>query len=256
MKNRYELITYSFEDKNILENTLLTNEENETIKELKILQKDRAYCCVIEDFYKFHKNNYSTSELGVIFNVSTRQIQNIFKELGINRNQIEAQNVSMINRDHEKISKTYKNTLLEKLSNSELSETSLEVQIRHQLDVILRNRLPNCEIVVAISSMNIVNEESNIPIIIIDNNYLYKFVVEIGEYTFGKKEVSNKKEKNKNSKAFYKGYTLFKLNTHNYLKSGDNPSMKYENEIKHKIVEIVNSIENEVIQASSVTKLQ
>lgn len=95
MKNRYEMIVYDNADKELLSKTKLTNEEIEKIHNLKIKYQNNNFYPVIEDFYKFNKNNYSTSDLAKMFNVSTRQIQNIFKDLGISRNRSEAQQIHL-----------------------------------------------------------------------------------------------------------------------------------------------------------------
>lgn len=91
MKSRYEIVEYSNLEKDLLIKTKLTTEEIEKIDALKIKFKNNNFYPVIEDFFKFHKSNYSTSDLADIFGVSTRQIQNIFKNLGLNRNHSEAQ---------------------------------------------------------------------------------------------------------------------------------------------------------------------
>jgi integrase/recombinase XerD len=85
MRNRYEAILYSADIRNMLDSTLLNSNEKESVNILKFELKDKIYSSKIEDFYKFHKNNYTTSDLAEIFDISTRQVQNIFKDLGINR---------------------------------------------------------------------------------------------------------------------------------------------------------------------------
>ena len=91
MDNRYESVVYSTDNKIILDTTLLTSEEKKLISSLRFELKDKKYSSIIEDFYKFHKNNYTTSDLAKMFSVSTRQIQIIFKDLGINRDRFSAQ---------------------------------------------------------------------------------------------------------------------------------------------------------------------
>jgi len=256
MENRYEMACYSDLDINILKTTTLTEEEKEIIAALKATQKDRAYSIVIEELYKFNKNNYSTTDIAEIYKVSTRQIQKIFKELGINRGKVQAQTVSAINKDAEKLSRTYKNTLFEKLIENELSEASLEVQIRHQLDMSLKEALPNCEIIIGISSMEFSRDNINAPIIIIDNNFLYKYIVEIIKDGSNKKSNNKKKEQNKLSRAVYKGYTLFKLDILHYYNSKDEAAFKFEKEIKNRLLNILEDIVTEVKVGTSVTKLQ
>jgi hypothetical protein len=256
MENRYEMACYSDLDINILAATTLTDAEMQIVADLKAAQKDKAYSIVIEDLYKFNKNNYSTSDLAEIYKVSTRQIQKIFKELGINRSKVHAQTVYVINKDAEKLSRTYKNILFEKLIEYELSEASLEVQIRHQLDILLKGALPTCEIIIGISSMEFSRENINVPVIIIDNSFLYKYIIEIIKDGTNRKSSAKKKEQNRLSRTFYKGYTLFKLDILHYYNSKEEAALKFEKEIKNKLLDILQNITTEVKVGTSVTKLQ
>jgi len=95
MKNRYEMIEYNAYEKEILSKTKLLKEDSAKIEELKFQYKNNNFYSVIEDIYKFHKNNYTTSDLAGIFRVSTRQIQIILKKLGLNRNHSEAQLINI-----------------------------------------------------------------------------------------------------------------------------------------------------------------
>jgi len=90
MKQKYNVISFSELDAKILNDTILTKEERDTISELRERFKEKAYSPEIEQIFKMHKNDYPTSKIGEIYCVSTRQIQRIFKELGINRNKSEA----------------------------------------------------------------------------------------------------------------------------------------------------------------------
>lgn len=256
MLNRYELIEYSDEDKKILDNTIFTNEDLILINNLKTKLKDKSFASAIEAFYKFHKNNYSTSDLAEIFKVSSRQIQRIFKDLGINRDRFEAQQIAVNKRDYVEIRKTYKKTMLGRLTDTQLSGSLLEQYIRHQADLLLGDTLPQCEIIVGINSMNVISSESDIPIIIINNNALYKYIIEVDGDISHKSEFGKKRDKNKNSKAYYKGYTLFRINTKAYFDSSEAPKIKYEKEVKDKLIKIVNLIASEVIENNSPFKLE
>jgi len=251
MQNRYDLITYSYEDKKILDNTILLSEELILVNDLKVKFKDKNFLPVIEVIYKFNKNNYSALDLAEIFKISPRQIQRIFKELGINKDKFEAQQIASSKRDNVEIRKTYKKTMLERLTDVEISGPLLHQYLRHEVDLLLGDILPHCEIIVGINSMNVINSESDIPIIIINNNNsgLYKFIIEVdGDI--------KKQNKNKESKAYYKGYTLYRINTSSYFDSATSPKIKYEKEVKDKLIKIVNSIAQEVVQNNSLVKLE
>ena len=254
MLNRYELIEYSNQDKKILDSTILTNEDLILINNLKIKFKDKSFFSVIEALYKFDKNDYSILDLAEIFKVSSRQIQRIFKSLGINRDKFEAQQIAASSRDNVEIRKNYKKAMLERLTDMELSGPLLHQYLRHEVDLLLGELLPHCEIIVGINSMNVIKSENDIPIIIINNNSLYKYIIEVNC------AISNKpkpgKRRDKETKAYYKGYTLFKINTESYFESGDIPKIKYENEVKNKLVRIVDSIASELFENNSSVKLE
>lgn len=256
MNGRYESIIYSKDDQAILDGTVLTSNEIEYINNLKIKLKDKSYSLVIEDFFKFSKNSYSTSDLSEIFKVSVRQIQNIFKELGLNRDRYEAQNIAAIKRNSEKLKSTFKRTIIDGLTASKLSGSSLDQYIRYILDLFLTESLPNSEVIVGISSMNVNDTASDIPIIIINSNYLYKYIIEINNAPKTKSASSKKREKMKKSKAFYKGYTLLGLDIKSYSEINDTLETRFEKEVKESVSETVNYIILDVTNSTSIIKLE
>lgn len=107
MVNRYDSVSYDITVKTMLDNTQLEPEEKETVNILKYELKSKLYSSVIEDFYKLYKNNYTTSQVAKLFNVSTRQIQIIFKELGLNKTSCSTDKVKEKNtNEHDIISST------------------------------------------------------------------------------------------------------------------------------------------------------
>lgn len=256
MENRYESITFCDEDKKILDNTLLSNEEKQILENLKVRFNDKNYSPAIEALYKFYISNYSPSDLAEIFKVSTRQIQRIFKELGINRDRYEAQQIAVGKRDYEGIRKAYKNTILEQLSDPQQFEFSSEQYVRYQVYILISELLPQCEVIVGISSMDISNNEIDIPIIIINSNSLYKYIIQFDTSIPQKSESVKNRYKNKNIKAYYKGYTLFKIIAKTFFDSIDTPKIKYEDEIKSRLLDIINSIASEVLDNNSISKLE
>lgn len=253
MQNRYESIIYSEDDSKVLDNTVLTDEEIKLIKNNKIKLNNKNYLCVIEDLFKFHKNNYSTSDIAEIFKVSTRQIQKIFKELGINRDLFEAQQIAVGKRDSEKSAKTYKKIVLERLTDDWLSGSKFDQYLRTQLDLQLGEALPGCEIIIGINSVNIINSENDIPIIIINKNSLYKYIIDVK----GNLPVdSDSTKKRGNPKAYYKGYTLFKFNVNASFDTNNASKLKHEKDIQNKLTEIVDIIASEVLENISSLKLE
>jgi hypothetical protein len=166
--------------------------------------------------------------------------------MGINRDKIEAQQIAVSKRDYSEISKSHKRAMITRLTDTQLSGSLLEQYIRHEIDLLLGDALPHCEIIVGISSMNVIATESDIPIIIINNNYLYKYIVEIDSLSSNKSTSGNKRDKTKDTKAHYKGYTLFTINSKAYCDSKDDPRLKYEKHITSKLTDIIEIITSEV----------
>ena len=104
--------------------------------------------------------------------------------------------------------------------------------------------------------MNVINSENDIPIIIINNNSLYKYIIEVDDTVYHKSQPGKKQDKTKDAKAYYKGYTLFKLNVKMYFDSTDDPKIKYEKEIKDRLMKMVNVIAFEVHENNSSVKLE
>jgi hypothetical protein len=254
MDNRYEQITYCDEDTQILASTPLSSEELELIYQLKMKSKGKAYENIIEELYKFYKNDYSTSDLAEIYNVSIRQIQRIFKFLGINRDKVEAQQIAVTKRNYSNFKESYKKTVLERLTDTQLTDSLLEQYIRYELDLLLSETLENCEVIVGINSMHHIDGEFDVPIIIISKSFLYKYIIEVNDGTTTK--ITSSKDKNRKSKAFYRGYTLFTLETKSYFDSQDTPKAKYEKNIKNKLLTIANIITSEVLDNTSSLKLE
>jgi hypothetical protein len=254
MDNRYEQITYCDEDTQILTSTPLSSEELEHIYQLKMKSKGKAYENIVEDLYKFYKNDYSTSDLAEMYNVSIRHIQRIFKFLGINRDKVEAQQIAVTKRNYSKFKESYKKTVLERLTDTQLSGSLLEQYIRHELDLLLSETLANCEVIVGINSMHHIDGEFDVPIIIINKSFLYKYIIEINDGATIK--VTSNKDKNRKSKAFYRGYTLFTLETKSYFDSQETPKVRYEKAIKNKLITIVDIIISEVLDNTSSLKLE
>ncbi len=123
MRNRYESIVYNIDIQNILASTQMTSCETEYINNLSFKLKDKAYASKIEDFYKLYKNNYTTADVAKIFNVSVRQIQLIFKDLGINRDRHSAQRIAASNTDSKKINETIASAKRDSYSYNNYSDT-------------------------------------------------------------------------------------------------------------------------------------
>ena len=120
--NKYENLTYNEKDEQVLKNTELSKEDKETISILKEKCKKRKYCSAIEHIYIFNKNGCPTSRVADIYQVQLRQMQRIFKDLGINRNSYEAQQIAGSTRDSTIILKPHKYAIKDTLLPENLND--------------------------------------------------------------------------------------------------------------------------------------
>lgn len=85
---------YSDEIKNILNTTILTEEQNNTLKEcISKVKPNLKY--VFDDMYKLFINNLSCNDIGNVYGRNERTIQYIFKNLNLERNLYEAQKIAV-----------------------------------------------------------------------------------------------------------------------------------------------------------------
>lgn len=85
MKNRYTDVNFNRSDMEFLNNTELTNDDKLEIENMKKEHKEKIWYNSIEYMYIFNKAACPTSKIAEIYGVSPRQIQLIFKELGLQR---------------------------------------------------------------------------------------------------------------------------------------------------------------------------
>jgi hypothetical protein len=102
LKSNYLNVSYSEEDEKILRATELTKDELYKIEELKVRYEKRAFSSCIEDIYVFRKNGYTTSKMAEVYGISSRRMQSILKDIGLNRGRSEAQFLSIKNNPEDK----------------------------------------------------------------------------------------------------------------------------------------------------------
>ena len=243
--NEYKNFEYSDEIKRILSTVHLTEEEENKIRYWED-NINKSFIGAIREIFKMYKLDFSPSDIAEIYGLSARGTQYFFKELGLQRDRFEAQQIAVKKRDYSEIRKTYKRTMLERLTTNQLSGTMIEQYIRHEVDLMLGSRLNDCEIIIGVNSMNIIGVETDIPIIIIKGKYLFKFIIEVDGVLFHDNPKQKKLDIIKSQTAINKGYTIFRLSTKGYYSSEDNPELRYKREIKTKVEGIVESIVKEV----------
>lgn len=240
---KYKYYEYDKQTKELL-SVELTNKDEEELRNIydnyHSLGVNRGYEYIIKDLYILtEKRNISTFDIANIYDVGVRSVQIWLKELGLNRDRKEAQKIAVAKRDYKEIKRTFKNTMLTRYSETQLTGSNIENYIRYKLNSILIEVLPEYEIITGINTLGIMNLEADIPIIIIKDNYIYKFIVEVDGFYSHNDENSHNRHNKKNQIAASKGYKVIHLSPKAYFKDD---KLVYKNELDTDIINISQQI--------------
>lgn len=180
------LPNYTKEIIQLLEGVELTEDELSIICKLKKNNIEKKYYLVIDDLYKLYKLNFTPTEIALIFNKSTRTIQMIMKSLQLNR---------------------------DRYYSTQIKYSDTEGYIRMKLNLDLSSILSEYEVIVGVNSLEILDSEINIPIIIIKNSEIYKFAIEVNGFYTHNDEYAIKKNKIKEISSKEKKYEFITINT-------------------------------------------
>lgn len=233
---RYKNFPYETATKVFLENVKLANEEILKIRELEQRPDVGNIKYIVKDLFKFYKMGISTKDIAEVYGVSQRMAQIMMKKLNLNKSKSDS--AFAVKKQISNIRQAYKNMFEKKLSDENSTEFMVENFIRYEIDIILSEQLPDSEIIVGISSLNSAGLESDIPIIIVYNNYLYKFLIQIDGKTFLDIKRSQKK--------FRQGYTIFRINIANIL----NNKYLLDKEVTKQLKDITDVIVNSVVNSN------
>lgn len=224
----------------LLKSIDLTENELLIIDELKKDNIHKKHCGIITDLYKFYKLDFTPAEIAIIFNKNTRTIQRVMKSLELNSDRYEAQSIAVGNRDYKSIRQTFKKTMTNRYYSTQIKGSDVEGYIRNMLNLELPSILSNCEIIVGINSLGIINSEIDIPIIIIKNTDIYKFAIEVdGFYThIDESSINRNIEKEALSKE--KGYEFITLNTKAYY--NNESDLIYKDSLDKEIQNVITNI--------------
>lgn len=224
----------------LLKSIDLTENELLIIDELKKDNIHKKHCGIITDLYKFYKLDFTPAEIAIIFNKNTRTIQMVMKSLELNRDRYEAQSIAVGKRDYKSIRQTFKKTMMNRYYSTQIKGSDVEGYIRNTLNLELPSILSNCEIIVGINSLGIINSEIDIPIIIIKNTDIYKFAIEVdGFYThIDESSINRNIEKEALSKE--KGYEFITLNTKAYY--NNESDLIYKDSLDKEIQNVITNI--------------
>lgn len=243
MKRKYEI---TYDDNKVLLDKInaftLSKEEYSKLQQMKvILSNPKKHYALdeIENIYKMYLMDYSTSEIADVYNKGNRAIQILFKKVGLNRNRFDAQRIAVKKRDYTKIRKTFKKTMKERFVENQLFGSKIEEYARIEFSQILNSILPY-ESIIGVNTV-LKNGELDIPILVLKENKVYKFGVEVDGKVFHKDKYN--KDIIKNEKFNKEGYQIYRLSTKSYV---NNEKVIYKEDIKQKINLICNQIKEEL----------
>lgn len=231
--------------KEILDYKLNMEEEKIIIRKLEEVMKGKNVKALKQiDTYYFLSNlykmqfifKYASSEIAQCFNRDIRVIQTWLKSINWNIDSYEAQQrASDRLRDYKQIRLKSKETLSKRV----LVGSNPEDYIRHKFNLSLP--LYFNEVIVGLNNLSILDngKEIDIPIIIIQDNNIYKFAVEVNGDIWHQ---DNEKENLKTNLAKGRGYKLFYI-----LLSGNTRIQKNEyGKVDEQIDNIIKQISKEI----------
>ncbi|WP_221400496.1 hypothetical protein [Clostridium perfringens] len=223
----------------IINNFEFTKEEEKVLNESLLKLDGHDAQKVFRDMYIFYLNDMSLSEIANIYDRSTRAIQNIFKKVGLNRDKFEAQRIAAKKRNYTEIRKTFKKTMKERFIENQLFGSKIEEYTRIEFSQILNSILPY-DVIVGVNAV-MSTGELDIPIIVFNENRVYKFGVEVDGIVFHKNKINKDKVKVNNFRKG--GYKVYRLSTKAYCKD---EKLIYADELRNKINFICQQIKSDI----------
>lgn len=131
----------------------------------------------------YYKLDMSCNDIGIIFKKNANAVARLLSNIGLClRNRNEYQIIASTKRDYEGIILKSRMTQLKSLSKS-----NSEDYIRNALYLGLKNRFPNIELIVGINSPCFNKRyEADIPVIVIRNKSVLKWIIEINGTAYHK----------------------------------------------------------------------
>lgn len=236
-----------------IKDVVLTKEENDKLKYLidKInsnsSRKNNKFIKEIYVLYKLYKLGYSAREITAMSDYFYCQtgIRAILNEAGLMRNKFESQQIGSTKRNYGDIRNKAKET--RSCRNTSYLGSTIEDYIRNKIDARLYEELPkDYEVIIGKNTMNVLKQyENDIPIIIIDDDKIYKFSIEF-DGTFWHE--GNKNDEIKDKLLLTKNYVPFRINSKATITSDG--IFKYQNDLDEKINEVINKIKELTIDKS------
>lgn len=188
-----------------------------------------------ELFKVIYYTDLTTSDLANIYNKNVRTISKLLKLAGWEMTKEEAQRRATLKRDYTSIFLKSRASKAKAMSGSLIEES-----IRAYFYTELKSKLKDAEIIVGINSPSFIKQsEADIPIIMFNNNEIFKYVIEINGQYWHKNKNKKNNDINKLRILSENGYDVFSINV--YV----NDNLKNENFIK-KLNNVISLIVNDV----------
>lgn len=234
---------YTEEVQNIINNKKLNKNQEIILNNiLKEMGKEHYLYVVFPDMYKLYLSDFSTNEIAGIYKKSYRTIQLILKKYGLNRTKHEAQKIAVKKRNYVEIREKAKMTAINRQTDNLINGSNIEQYARTYINISLNSKIKQYK-GQAIIGLNTVTTagELDIPIIILINDMVYKYGVEIDGAYYHNEE----KDNNKAAKFNDIGYKIYNLYTKAYCNT--NNEIIYKKELINKLDDIVLDIINNII---------
>lgn len=191
------------------------------------------FCTIYKLRYKLKLSN---TEMAKYFEINPRSMRNRLKLMEWQYDRYEAQQKAAKEvRDYSKIVMSKKKRMLQILKGS-----NKEDYVRHKLNLELSDILFDCDVIVGVNNISILKpKESDIPIIIIENDNIHKYVIELnGDYWHKDKEEIDKEKKILLKNKGYKYFDIWHF--------GNTRKQKEFGEIDFQIEDIMHKIKKDI----------
>lgn len=206
-KDEYINFQYNQKELDIINEYKLSESDRMIISNLEEKYKNNKIGLIFKEVYILYKSEYSCYDLGLIYNKNERNFSKILKENNLVRNSFEAQQIaSDKKRDYKQIMNKGRETMMK--NQTSLKGSKPEIYTRDYINCKLPLEIPNSEIIVGVNNKSILDngKEIDIPIIIINDDKIYKFAIEYNGDFWHENE---NRESIKLDMVNQKGYHLF-----------------------------------------------
>ena len=255
----YNNWTYSPQMIKKLEETALDELSLEKINIANEKIRDKAhyftmYKPIIEPLFKMRfLLNFTAKEMADVYGLNIRTMERWLERFGWKFTRQESQQLAAKkSRDYTSIRLKGKETMLKRHDSNNVFGSKVEEFVRQTLNIKLPQALRNCQVIIGLNNVSVLEMEIDIPIIIFKDAEVYKYAIEInGTFNHDINKL-NKREIKKANLINESDFKLINVYTKSYF--NDENKLVYK-EIEHKILEIEKMLINEVLNGVNIEKV-